>query len=112
MWRMRNRVSDICIPRLRSTTERLCIEFGHEVVGNLDFLYFFIDFFTEFKTYHLLILFINLQETNLKSSTSSKGHSEMSLRNGTPLKKHTVVQTRLKVKCSIDYFQRVNHTFN
>ena len=52
---------------------RLCVEFGHKVVGNLDFLYFFIDFFAEFKTYHLLILFINPQETDLKSSNRLKG---------------------------------------
>ena len=32
---------------------RLCCEFGHEVVGNLDLLEFFLDFFTEFKTNHL-----------------------------------------------------------
>ena len=35
-------------PRLR-----LCCEFGHEVVRNLDFLDFILDFFTEFKTNHL-----------------------------------------------------------
>ena len=30
---------------------RLCVELGHEVVGNLDFLHFFLDFFTEFRSF-------------------------------------------------------------
>ena len=48
-YTMRNRVSD----RGSDPPLRLCCEFGHEVVGNLDLLEFFLDFFTEFKTNHL-----------------------------------------------------------
>ena len=30
---------------------RLCVELGHEVVGKLDFLHFFLYFFTEFRSF-------------------------------------------------------------
>ena len=48
-YTMRNRVSDIC--QGSDPPLRLCDQLGHEVVGNLDFLHFFLDFFTEFRSF-------------------------------------------------------------
>ena len=108
---MRNRVSDICIPRLRSTAETL--RWVRPWSGwNLhlsDFFLFF--FFNEFKPYNLLVLFIYSQETDLKNSKGLKTQSKMPLRTVTAFRKHTEMHTHPKVIWPTDYFQRINHTF-
>ena len=67
------------------------------MVGNLDFLDFFLDFFTSSDLIIFPILFINPQETDLKSSTWLKVSSKKQLKIGTALRKHTKMHTHLKV---------------